>query len=119
MMVYPRKNKVPDNVREGCVSNTLFVHSDSGWINADLFLEWFKFFINNIPPTRPVVLIQDGHSSHVSIELVELACENNIHLLCLPSHTSHILQPLDIGCFKSKQTFPKPVIRIFWKDLDK
>ena len=101
MMVYPRKNKVPDNVREGCVSNTLFVHSDSGWINADLFLEWFKFFINNIPPTRPVVLIQDGHSSHVSIELVELACENNIHLLCLPSHTSHILQPLDVGCFKS------------------
>ena len=37
MMVYPRKNKVPDNVREGSVPNTLFVHSDSGWINADLF----------------------------------------------------------------------------------
>lgn len=91
MMVYPQKNKVPDNVREGCVPNTLFVHSDSGWINADLFLEWFKFFINNIPPTRPVVLIQDGHSSNVSTELVELACENNIYLLCLPSHTSHIL----------------------------
>ena len=69
MMVYSRKKKVPDNVREGCVPNTLFVHSDTGWINADLFLEWFKFFIKNIPPTRPVLLIQDGHSSHVSLNL--------------------------------------------------
>lgn len=51
MIVYPRKERVSDNVREGCVPNTLFVHSDTGWINADLFLEWFKFFINNIPPT--------------------------------------------------------------------
>ena len=108
MMVYPRKKKVPDNVQEGCVPNTLFVHSDTGWINADLFLEWFKFFIKNIPPTRLVLLIQDGHSSHVSIELVELARENNIYLLGLPSHTSHILQPLDVGCFKSfKANFSK------------
>ena len=108
MMVYLRKKKVPDNVREGCVPNTLFMHSDTGWINADLFLEWFKFFIKNIPPTRPVLLIQDEHSSHVSIELVELARENNIYLLCLPSHTSHILQPLDVGCFKSfKANFSK------------
>ena len=84
------------------------MHSDTGWINADLFLEWFKFFIKKIPTTRPVLLIQDGHSSHVSIELVELACENNIYLLCLLSHTSHILQPLDIGCFKSfKANFSK------------
>ena len=121
MTVYPRKKKVPDNVREDCVPNTLFTHSDTGWINADLFLEWFKFFIKNIPPTRPVLLIQDGHSSHVSTELVDLARENNIYLLCLPSHTSHILQPLDVGCFKSfKANFSKACcIRTFWKDLDK
>ena len=80
------------------------MHSDTGWINADLFLEWFKFFIKNIPPTRPVLLIQDRQSSHVSIELVELARENNIYLLCPPSHTSHILQPLDVDCFKSFKT---------------
>ena len=51
MTVYPRKKKVPDNVREGCVPNTLFMHSDTGWINADLFLRWFKFFIKNIQST--------------------------------------------------------------------
>ena len=30
-----------------------------------------------------------------------MARENNIHLLCLPAHTSHILQPLDVGVFYS------------------
>jgi hypothetical protein len=101
MIVYPRKKSVPVQLREGAYPNTLFLHSDSGWITTELFLEWFKFFLLNIPPTRPVLLIQDGHHSHVSIELIELAQSNNIHLLCLPAHTTHLLQPLDVGVFKS------------------
>jgi hypothetical protein len=27
--------------------------------------------------------------------------ENDVHLLCLPSHTTHVLQPLDVGMFSS------------------
>ena len=46
------------------------------------------------------MLIQNGHTSHTSIKLIELACKNNIHLLCLPPHTTHVLQSLDIGVFK-------------------
>ena len=30
-----------------------------------------------------------------------MAKENNIHILCLPSHTTHLLQPLDVGVFIS------------------
>ena len=30
-----------------------------------------------------------------------MAKENNIHILCLPFHTMHLLQPLDIGVFSS------------------
>ena len=70
-----------------------------------LSISWFKHFLANIPPTRPVLLIQGGHSSHVSIEC---ARANDIHLLCLPAHTMHILQPLDVGVFKSfKAAFSK------------
>ena len=43
-------------------------------------------------------MIEDGHSSHVFIEVIELACKNDVHLLCLPSHTTHLL---DVGIFKS------------------
>ena len=50
----------------------------------------------------------DGHGTHMSNELIELAQSNGVHLLCLPSHTTHILQPLDVGVFKSfKSNFSK------------
>ena len=54
---------------------------------------------------RPVLLIQDGHASHMSIGLIELARANDVHLLYLPAHTTHILQPLDVGVFKSFKAF--------------
>lgn len=66
-MVYPHKKSVPDRLKEGAVPNTLFGNSESGWINTELYLEWFQFFLRSIPATRPVLLLQDGHGSHVSI----------------------------------------------------
>jgi len=89
MMVYPRKTCVPDKLKEGAIPNTLFGNSESGWINSQLFLEWFAFFIKNIPPARPVLLVQDGHSSHISIELVEMARANDV-TLCVCQCTPHI-----------------------------
>ena len=104
-LVYPRKRKVPEKLHGGAVPGTLFASTESGWMNDSVYLEWFKFFLQNIPPTRPVLLIQDGHSSHMSIKLIELARANDVHLLCLPAHTTHILQPLDVGVFKSFKAF--------------
>ena len=43
----------------------------------------------------------DGHGSHTSDEFMTICYLNNVHLLFLPMHTSHILQPLDLGCFSS------------------
>ena len=53
MMVYPRKKCVPDKFKEGCVPGTLFKTSE-------------------IPPLRPILLIQDGHSSHVCMMMTPL-----------------------------------------------
>ena len=47
----------------------------------------------------PVVLFFDGHHSHMSISLIELARSNNVHLVCFPPHCTHILQPLDVSVF--------------------
>ena len=105
LMVYPRKRCVPEKMKEGAVSGTMFVTSENGWINQALYLEWFRQFLQWIPPVRPVLLIQDGHSSHLTIELIELAKANDVHLLCLPAHTTHILQPLDVGIFKPLKAF--------------
>ena len=77
--------------------------SESGWMDSINFLSWFhNQFMSAVRPlteSGPVVLIFDGHYSHVSLELIKLARDNNIHLLCLPPNTTHILQPLDVGLF--------------------
>ncbi|KAF2188420.1 DDE-domain-containing protein [Zopfia rhizophila CBS 207.26] len=41
----------------------------------------------------------DGHSSYCSAKFETFARNNGIIPLWLPSHSSHILQPLDVACF--------------------
>ncbi|KAF1924196.1 CENP-B protein, partial [Didymella exigua CBS 183.55] len=76
--------------------------SDNGWTNNELGVEWLKHFHAHTK-TRCVgarrLLILDGHESHHSLEFQELCKENNIYTLCMPPHSSHLLQPLDVGCF--------------------
>ena len=50
------------------------------------------------------MLIVDGHDSHNFLELIDVAIENNVHIIELPAHTSHWLQPCDrtvFGPFKN------------------
>ena len=93
MIIYPCK-RLCDCIKYGAVPGTLFGCSNNGWIHQSLYLEWFKFFLRNIPPARPVLIIEDGHSLHISMDVIKLAQENNMTLLCLPTHMAHILQPL-------------------------
>ena len=46
------------------------------------------------------MLILDGHLSHISLEVISQARANDIHILCLPPHATHLLQPLDVAVFK-------------------
>ena len=41
----------------------------------------------------------DGHGSHLTPQFNQICAENNIMPLCMPPHLSHLLQPLDVGCF--------------------
>ena len=72
-----------------------------------LFLDHGKSFISflkkqNLDDGRPHLLVLDQQFSHLyNSEFLELMKNNNVHVLALPSHTSHWLQPLDRGVFKS------------------
>ena len=45
------------------------------------------------------LLILDGHSSHLTADFDTFCKENAIVCLCMPPHTSHLLQPLGVGVF--------------------
>ena len=84
----------------GEVPGTLYGLSRNGWINSDLFYHWFtNHFLQYAPPTCPLLLLLDGHSSHYSPSTIKLAAENQIVVFVLPPNTTHIAQPLDRGCF--------------------
>lgn len=79
-----------------------FSVSDSGWTKDGIARLWFtNTFLRNIGPSRPQLLICDGHGSHNNVEFLELAKENDIIVVELPSHTSQWTQPLDRSVFKS------------------
>ena len=78
-----------------------FTASKSGWITTEIFTKWFKEVF--IPETnrkpKPILLTMDNHISHTSVELLDIAKEAGVDLLYLPPHSSHFLQPLDVGYF--------------------
>jgi hypothetical protein len=76
--------------------------SDNGWTNNQVGIDWLKHFIAYTKDKKVgarQLLIFDGHESHHSVEFQELCKDNNIFTLCLPPHSSHLLQPLDVSCF--------------------
>ena len=85
------------------VLQELCMGKDSGWMDSPNYLSWFtKLFlpaVAHLTKTAPVFLIQDGHHSHISLELIRRARDNNIVILCLPSNTTHLLQPFGIAIF--------------------
>ena len=76
--------------------------SESGWSNAASFMNYLQnHFIKYIPRSQGVkhLIIFDGHRSHVSLSLTDWGKEHDIEFFILPPHTSHVTQPLDVGCF--------------------
>jgi hypothetical protein len=45
------------------------------------------------------LLLCDDHDSHISTQFVSFCIDHNIILFLLPLHSSHLLQPLDVGVF--------------------
>lgn len=85
-------------------------------------LEWLrKLFIPKSQPTDSTekrLLILDGHGSHITTAFMWECFQNNILLLYLPPHSSHVLQPLDLGVFSSlKRSYRKRLNKLHqWED---
>jgi len=86
----------------------------SGWMQSDIFLQWFEHFVRQSHPTAdsPVLLILDGHKTHTTnLAVINMAREQHVSLLCLPPHCSHRLQPLDV-------TFMKPLNAFYVQEIE-
>ncbi|CAG7718342.1 unnamed protein product [Allacma fusca] len=75
----------------------------NGWSNGKIFMQWIEHFAAFSRPnaTNPVLLLLDNHTSHISIEILNFCETHNIHMLSIPPHTSHKLQPLDVSVYSA------------------
>ena len=81
--------------------------SENGWTTNERGLEWIQHFDKHTKARTAGVyrlLVLDGHDSHHSTDFEVYCKENSIITLCMPPHSSHILQPLDVGCFSPLKT---------------
>jgi DDE superfamily endonuclease len=64
-------------------------------------------------PLQTRILLLNSHGSHVPTDFM-YECEiNNIKLIYLPAHSSHVLQPLDLSVFSLiKSHYRKEIDRI-------
>ena len=115
-VIYDRKS-LKAELYDGEVPGTMYGLSDSGWINSELFEEWFMHhFLPHAPSARPLLLLLDGHSSHYNPSVIAKAAEEKVIVFCLPPHSSHATQPLDKGPFAPLKIHWKEVCRKFMHD---
>ncbi len=88
MVVFTGKHFNPD-LSVGEVPGTLYGMSESGWMDQELFFNWFSnHFLSHAVSCRPLILMLDSHSSHYTLELIKLVAENDVIIFCLPPHTT-------------------------------
>jgi hypothetical protein len=101
--------------------------SPNGWTTDEIGLRWLKNIFIPLTSSRTTgkyrLLILDGHGSHLTPQFDQLYSENNVIPIYMPAHSSHKLQPLDIGCFtplkKAYGTLVEQKGRLEVKNIDK
>ena len=82
---------------------TSLATSDSGYSNDGLAMDWLRHFDKHSAKWQVGLyrlLIMDGYGSHLTYEFWSYAKEHKIILFRLPPHSTHLTQPLDVGCFQ-------------------
>jgi len=106
LLLFPRKS-MKQELMNGALPGSIHVCHPSGWIQSEIFSQWFLHFIKHTKPTKdPVILVLDGHYSHTrNLEVITLAGENHVDIICLPPLSSHKMQPLDKAFVGPLKTF--------------
>jgi len=80
-----------------------FTSSPSGWTSDEVGFKWLKAMFDKNTQDKAArdwrLLFVDGHRSHVTLKFLEWAQQHKILVAVYPPHSTHRLQPLDVGSF--------------------
>ena len=107
-VVTKRKTVETELLARGLTPAHLYLaESPNGFITTEIFNNWLdNVFAPAVTKTRKDIqffgvgiLLLDGFSAHISKHFFEKMYALNIQVFFLPSHSSHLTQPLDLGIF--------------------
>ena len=107
LFIFPRK-RMKAELMDGSPPGSICVCHPSGWMQMDIFGQWFDHFltVSGASKLNPVLLLLDGHSTHVrNLSVINKARDNGVVIICLPPHCSHKMQPLDVSFMKPLSTY--------------
>ena len=67
----------------------------------------------------PALLIFDGLKSHFMEDITRELTSNNIKTLCIPPHSSHILQVMDLSIFGPMKTYYRNSVAQLFSSSDR
>jgi hypothetical protein len=80
-----------------------FTSSSKGWNNENIGLQWltqvFEPYIKDKASRDRRILIIDSHNSYLNLAFIDYCDRHRIIPIFLPSHSTHRLQPLNVGLF--------------------
>lgn len=115
-LVYPQPKPTAYDPLIGSRKGTVIEYTEKGWMNSKTFLEFLKHFNKYACSERPVILLVDSVSSHMSIEVFTFAKSHGIELYRLQPNATHFLQPLDNGVFGPLKKIWYQTVRKFTKE---
>jgi hypothetical protein len=121
VIIIPGKMHMESWYHDNLHGNELILLSDTGYTNDELAMIWLDHFIKETKSdifSEWKVIILDSHTSHTTPELRLKAATCNIHLYSLPSHLTHVLQPLDVGIFQPYKHWHQEAVHTAIRNLD-
>lgn len=104
--VFPRIRH-PDEYLTNAPTSSLALGNRSGWMTGELFLTVLEHIQRHTHCSKDnkILLLLDNHESHTTISAINFCRQNGIIMLSFPPHTSHKLQPLDVGVYGPFKTY--------------
>lgn len=112
MVIFKGKRLKPefsDNLPPGSIVKM----APKGSMTTELFIDFVRHLARYKGPNA-ILLIFDGAACHLDYDIIEAAEEHNIILFCLPSNTTHELQPLDKSVYRSFESHWNQELLRFW-----
>ena len=88
LFIFPKARENRQLV-DGAPAGPISVYHKSGWMQLEIFVQWFRHFIQQSGATNEnsVRLVLDGHATHTqNMEVIDMARTHGVYIVSISPH---------------------------------